>query len=619
MPNETLKQSTEPPESGIRITTVRVLNYRCLKAVEAPFGSTTLLIGENNAGKTSFLEALHAAIGSGARQFSEEDLWTEPAEKNVPKDRSIIVDVQIRPFDEKGEPIDVFPGDSPWLQLWGNGVVQDDDGRDLVALRTSFAWSKAKGEYVTERRFLKEWPETISETTKVKVLEKIPAITSIQLSPIGLFLLDAKRDGADDLRSRSSFWSKLVSEPGLADVFVEEIETKLTEINEIFVNQSEVLSHVRGHLSSIGDIVNCDGDDVSITPVARRLRDLNKGMDVLVSTFGASAFPLSRQGMGTRSLASVLLFRAYTSWKMAGRKNEALHPLLAIEEPETHLHPHAQRSLLGQIQGIPGQRIISTHSPYICAQGDIRTFLHFGKSGTDTTITGFDSVKDQLTPEDLRKINREVMNTRGDLLFSRAIVLFEGETEEQSIPNFAHLHWESHPHELGVSFIGVGGSGKYAPFLRLARHFNIPWYIFSDGSAADIKAVNAALKTAGFPDYAKCPNVFIIPNGTDFEGLIAHSDNLDLLREMFIDAIDERAPLHPNGRAELQKKFAVKTEGEIAQELRGEKTLYGARVAHSLSKHSDPAKRIPSLIRNLLDAVRPSVVERDEDEVDHVA
>lgn len=618
MPDRTVKEIEDPPPSGVQITIVRVLHFRCLKAVEVPLGPTTLLIGENNAGKTSFLEALHAAIGSGVRQFSEEDLWTEPDEKNIPKDRAIVVDVQIRPFDDKGVLADVFPSDSPWLELWGNGVIQDDDDHDLVALRTQFSWSKTKGEYVTERRFLREWPASLDEMTKAKVLEKT-AVTALHLAPIGLFLLDAKRDGADDLRSRSSFWSKLVSEPGLAEEYVDEIEKKLTEINEIFVDQSQVLSHVRDHLSSVGDIVNCNKDDVAITPVARRLRDLNKGMDVLMSTTGASAFPLARQGMGTRSLASVLLFRAYTSWKMASRKSEALHPLLAIEEPETHLHPHAQRALLGQIQGIPGQRIISTHSPYICAQADIRTFLHFGKVGTDTTITGFNSIKDPLSTEELRKINREVMNTRGDLLFSRAIVLFEGETEEQAIPGFAHLYWGSHPHEVGVSFIGVGGNGKYAPFLRLASRFKIPWYIFSDGSAEDMKAVDAALKSTGFPDHAKCPNVFVIPNGTDFEGLMAHPDNLDVLREMIVNAIDDREPLHPKAKAALQKKFASKTAEDIAQELRGEKTLFGARVAQALANHSDPEKRMPSLIKTLLDFVRPPVVETVEQEVDHAA
>lgn len=65
---------THSRTSGITIVMVRVLNFRCLREIEIPLGPTTVLIGENNSGKTSFLEALHAAIGNGQRHFSEEDL-----------------------------------------------------------------------------------------------------------------------------------------------------------------------------------------------------------------------------------------------------------------------------------------------------------------------------------------------------------------------------------------------------------------------------------------------------------------------------------------------------------------------------------------------------------------
>ena len=438
---------SDPPDrdpskksSGVVAAMVRVLNFRCLRAVEVALSPTTVLIGENNAGKTSFLDALHAAIGVGQRHFSEEDIWLDADDGKAPKDRTIIVDILFRPVNDDGRTIETFPTGSPWLELWGNGIQQDDQEHDFAAIRTQFAWSALKGEYITERKFLREWPDNIADAPKAALVQRIAPVSIAQSTPVSLFLLDAKRDGAEDIRSRSSVWHKLVSEPGLSDEHVQEIESYLTSINELFVRESRVLSHVKGHLSSVGDVVNCDKRAVTIDPVARRLRDLIKGMDVILSTSGASAFPLSRQGMGTRSLASVLVFRAYMSWRLSERNTEAIHPFLAIEEPETHLHPHAQRALFGQIQQIPGQRIISTHSPYICANADIKSFVHFGKAGSATRIDRFDVPADPLTTEEMRKINREVMNTRGDLLFSRFLVLFEGETEEQALPAFARLH-----------------------------------------------------------------------------------------------------------------------------------------------------------------------------------
>jgi putative ATP-dependent endonuclease of OLD family len=105
--------STAKKASGIIIAMVRVMNFRCLQEVEIPLGATTVLIGENNAGKSSFLEALHAAIGNGQRHFSEEDIWLDTTEKHAPKTRSVIVDTLIRPVDDDNRFVDTFPSGSP--------------------------------------------------------------------------------------------------------------------------------------------------------------------------------------------------------------------------------------------------------------------------------------------------------------------------------------------------------------------------------------------------------------------------------------------------------------------------------------------------------------------------
>ena len=70
---------------------------------------------------------------------------------SAPKDRVIAIDILIRPTDDQGRIADVFRQGSPWLELWGLGVVQDEDERDLVAIRTQFKWSTIKGEYILER------------------------------------------------------------------------------------------------------------------------------------------------------------------------------------------------------------------------------------------------------------------------------------------------------------------------------------------------------------------------------------------------------------------------------------------------------------------------------------
>ena len=177
--------------SGIQLVTARISNFRSLREVEIGFDGLTVLIGENNSGKTSLLEALYAAIGSGRRVIGPDDLFLNVGESKPPKGRSIIIDLLFKPVDE-AQVLEQFPEGSYWLELWGKGIGQDDDDNDFLAIRTRMAWNSGKGEYLTNRQFLFEWPERVGfETAKLSP----GSVSAAQLDPIALFLMDAKRDG----------------------------------------------------------------------------------------------------------------------------------------------------------------------------------------------------------------------------------------------------------------------------------------------------------------------------------------------------------------------------------------------------------------------------------------
>jgi putative ATP-dependent endonuclease of the OLD family len=571
-------KSAVPAFSGIVVKEVRVRNYRCLRSVDVELDLLTVLIGQNNAGKTSFLNALFAAIGAGQRIISGDDVFLQKNEVSAPKSRVVVIDVLIRPTDDQGTIVDVFPQGSPWLELWGLGVIQDEDERDLVAIRTQFKWNTIKGEYVLERRFLKDWQKDGAKWEASKPVEKVASVSSQQIEPLAMYLLDAKRDIAEDLRSRSSFWSKMVEDHGLGADDVNRIEEDLSQINKDIVESSDVLTHIQSHLKHFHETLSCDEDSVSITPLARHLRDLSRGMDVVLSTRGAPPFPLGQQGMGTRSLGTFFTFWAFTTWRQKQGSSGAVHPMMALEEPETHLHPQAQRALFRQIKLMPGQRIISTHSPYICGQSEIANIRHFSKQFEETQVRRIDlgTGEKKLTDEDLRKIDRQVMNTRGDMLFARALVFFEGETEEQAIPDFAEKRWSKHPNDLGFGFVGVGGNGSYLPFLRMADSFRIPWFIFSDGEAETIAAVNSALTAVGQTAIPNNPRIIVLPEGKDFEAYIVTAASKDTL----VAAIIKRKAVTAQHQAALQKEWAAKSTADqlksILVELDLNKTQYGS-------------------------------------------
>src|SRR5699024_6991341 len=117
---------------------------------------------------------------------------------------------------------------------------------------------------------------------------------------------------------------------------------------------SELLGRVAGHLSrSMPRTVT--KEDFSV----RSMTDPT-GSDVLqdVSIFlsrGDEQVSLMEQSDGARQLTSMTLFDLA----------EGTANVLAIDEPEIHLHPASQRTAADLLSGDGNQKIIVTHSPYI--------------------------------------------------------------------------------------------------------------------------------------------------------------------------------------------------------------------------------------------------------------
>jgi putative ATP-dependent endonuclease of OLD family len=598
-------------ESGIAITTARIQNFRSLGNIEVELSDLTVLIGANNAGKTSFLDALFAAVGAGRKSIGPDDVRLAPGEATAPKTREVLIDIKLHPIGGDGKITDKYPEGSFWTGLWGTpGIANDVDFNEFSPIRTKLKWSDMKGEYVVERKFLKEW-KPFADWTTTETHDRL--LSAAQMEPLALHYVDANRDLDEDLRRPGSFWRRLTEDLGLSDTDIAAMEVSLSAINQEIVDKSDVLKHLKENLAGLQNVVSADSGVVDIAPVARKLRDLSKGVDVSFSTSGAQSFPLARHGMGTRSLASLLVFRAYVSWrnKQAVKGGDQVHSVLALEEPESHLHPQAQRSLFAHINAIPGQRIVSTHSPYFAGQAQLEDLRLFIKSGGNTVVTQLDlsSLTDQ---NDVRKLQETVIDTRGDLLFSRGLVLFEGQTEEQALPIWAHKYWGASIHELGFCFVRANGT-DYFPFVWLAKALQIPWYIFADGEGDPVKKLEAALKKAGEPASANCANVVVHPTGNNFESQLIDEGYMVEI-ELSLNAMSGSNAYLDEYIAELDgakgKKGVIRDyksaggrERAAFDAMSSAKTSLSKDLGHVISALPDTARRFPTKIKALFEII----------------
>ncbi|WP_430231218.1 ATP-dependent nuclease [Nitrosomonas communis] len=602
-------------ESGIAITDVRVSNFRCLANVEVELNNLTVLVGANNAGKTSLLDAMFAAIGTGRKPLNHDDVRLAPGEALPPKERKIIIDLRIRPIDLDGKVQDKFPEGSFWTALWGNGIAIDSiEFYEHVSIRTSLSWSYIKAEYVVERNFLKEWR---AFADWIDTLVQMNPVRASLLEPIAFHLIDAKRDLDDDLRKQGSFWRKLTDDLGLSNTDVDELENELSGINQSIVDKSEVLKHLKMNLMDLQKVVSADSAGIDIEPIARKLRDLSKGIDVSFSTSGSQSFPLARHGMGTRSLASLLVFRAFAVWRHihATKGNEKVHSILALEEPESHLHPQAQRSLFSHIKAIVGQRVVSTHSPYFAGQAQLEDLRLFIKKGGDTIISKLDLSK-LTNSDDKRKIQESVIESRGDILFARALVLFEGQTEEQALPIWAQEYWGASIHELGLSFARANGT-DYFPFIWLAKSLDIPWYLIADGEAQPQKELKDALKKANLPVVLQSQNIIVLPNGKNFETQLIAEGYLAEIESALNEVSGKKAYLddyiqknhglpYPKNKGNRDYKAIGGRERAAKDAMDGMKTKLAKPLARQIVNTSDQTRKFPKAIDLLFQEISKS-------------
>lgn len=501
----------EETKMPIMVKQVRIENFRSLASIDVQLGMASVLIGQNNSGKSNFLKAIDIAL-NGTQSISEQDIYIKDGER-LTADKIAIIDILIIPTNKNNERDKQFS--AFWTGVFTDKwITTDETNGDFVGIRAILSLDIKRNDYVITRKLIKEWNSSINQSVCGKKQQ-----FGIDISEyISSFFMDAHRDVSDDIKNKKSYFGKATSLAGLSNELVEKLEKQLTDVNGEIIRNIPALQQTTNKISAIGKTLGNNSSTVQIEPLTRKIADLHKGMDVTYKEGISASFSISQHGLGTRSWVSFLTLGAYVDWFSESIKKEdndaECFVMLTLEEPEAHLHPQAQRQLYSQIIAFNGQKLVSTHSPNILAQAELSDIIHFYKTDGETKVVRF-NVEDY-SLEEVNRIKREVISTRGELLFSSALILCEGITEEQALPIYFKEYFGFEPIFCGVNIIGIGGQ-NYKPFLKLIKDFSIKWFIFSDGETSTIKAVKNAVKIMSDTDISSLPNVVILENQEDYE------------------------------------------------------------------------------------------------------
>ena len=307
-----------------------------------------VIVGANDVGKSSILRMLNLLLGTSTaglyRELAPEDL-RDP-------EQPLIINAWWKDFTDEIRRL--FPSEisvdmdqvseSLWIQM---RVELDPENSETVAVQRWFPESGHKR-----------------------------APSREQLEAFGWRYLRATR-GSSMVEGKHSPIRTLLAAANLG-ISEENLRCLLNQFNkELDNNQSvgELLQRIANHLSrSMPRAVS--RDDFTIRTVTDPADDVLQNVTMLLNRDG-SHVSLMKQSDGVRQLMSMTLFDLA----------EGTANVLAIDEPEIHLHPTSQRTVADILSGNGNQKIIVTHSPYILHRFDPSEIIAVNRYGECRQIT----------------------------------------------------------------------------------------------------------------------------------------------------------------------------------------------------------------------------------------
>lgn len=442
----------------MNITKIKVKNFKILKNFELePYNGMNILVGNNNEGKSTILEAIHLALtgyyrGRSIRNCITQDIFNEEC---VNEYVSQINENKNYPLPNVN--IELFLDNAP--ELLG---INNSDQEDKAAINFCIEFdNNFEKEYKT---FVEKGDITTLPIEYYKVRWYCSANEDYEMTtrfiPIKSVLIDTSDS---NLRNSSDTCiSKLIKEK-LEEGEIIDISQSYRNARDEFINNPTIID-INERLSKENHLM---GNTIQMDIEMLSKNEWEKSIITKINSI-----PFENVGKGEQATLKIELSLKNQKSEKAG--------IILLEEPENHLTYSKLNKLLNDVEEVSGNKqfFVTTHSSFVANKLGLKKLIMLQKQN----IMKINDL-DEDTQEFFMK--KPGYDTLRFLLCSRAI-LVEGDADELIVQRAYFDKYNKLPIENEIDVISVGNT--FLRFIKIAEKLKKETTILTDNDG-DIEAL----------------------------------------------------------------------------------------------------------------------------------
>lgn len=442
----------------MKIDKVILKSFRNYKDVIVNFNNNTLIIGENDVGKTNLIYALRLMLD---RSLSEMDI--EPSELDFHVESGVQseeLEIIIKFLDIKEEAA---------LSVLKEHV--SDDG-ECVFKYTAFK------ESLDYKLYLGQNETELTEIQSRYYLKYINLKYISSQRDLSKFISKEKKQLLKISKTKITEEQEKLDRENLLKISKQlvELDDKVAQLEYVKAATNEVNLELKKLAYAHDDYdvkLNASGIEVADFINKLQLGAISGGSNVMLG------------GDGRNNQILIALWKALSVFEHDSNDEVVFY---VIEEPEAHLHPHQQRKLASYLSSeLPSQCLITTHSPQIASSFSPNSIIRLFKKDFTTFVASNGCSKELGVT--WKELGYRMSVIPAEAFFSNGVLLVEGPSEEILYKEMLFKN-EIDIDYFNLSIFSVGGI-QFNVFAKVLQALEIPFAFRTDNdvSTTTIKKV----------------------------------------------------------------------------------------------------------------------------------